>query len=302
MDEAVGYYLTKVTDKQWAERLLDGELFMKPLSAFGEFAKNDFRDDKLEGVSAVTGASGPGSSFVNDAFGEGFPTDGRLLWLSNDLLRYRIYSLFCLEYSTKASSFVVPNERLVEFGDTAVIIVDAIKFFERLRRALSQRAIPLKNCAARRVNYDMYAVAVRGFDEFSKEPGYSWQNEYRLSIDLESGCPDRKAWMYMSDLVKIFFLERGGEPDLVSFGIDQDKFDRIEWNSRSTLERIRFLDNLCRDQPEPLLISRSPILLQLGNIRDICVTFSTIDLLSLKIPFDKFQCGPYILPPLSRAI
>jgi hypothetical protein len=302
MDELVGYYLTKITDKQWAERLLDGELFMRPLSAFGEFAKNDFRDDKLEGVAAVTGASGPGSSFVNDAFGESFPADGRVLWLSNYFLRYRIYSLYCFEYLSNAQSFIAPNERLVDFGDTVVIIVDAIKFFERLRRALSQRAIPLANCAARRVNYDMDSVTVRGYDEFTKGPHYSWQNEYRLSIDLESGRPDRKAWMYMSDLVKISFLGRGGEPDLVSFGIDEAKFDRAEWHSRDILERVRFLDNFCRDQPEPLLITRSPILLQLGCIRDICLSFRTIDLLSLKIPIDQFDCGPYILPPLFRAI
>lgn len=32
------FILVKVTDKEWAERLLDGEVFMRPLHEFGSWS------------------------------------------------------------------------------------------------------------------------------------------------------------------------------------------------------------------------------------------------------------------------
>jgi hypothetical protein len=305
MDAPVGYYLTKVADRKWAERMLDGELYLQPVSAFGDIVKfskdvmNTFRGDILEGTAAVTGTSGPGSDFVKEAFESSFPADGRIIWLANDFLRYRIYCLYCFEYSNNTNSFVKPNERLQEFGDTAVMIVNAVEFFRRLRCALSGRAIPLGVCAAQRVNYTMDSSAIRAHNEFSKSPNYSWQNEYRLSIDLEMGRPDKKAWMSMSDLVKIRFLENGGDPDFSSFGIATTRFDIVSWNAKSVLEKIRYMSQFCYGEPE--LVVRNSLFLQLGNLRDICLSLNTTDMMSLNIPFDNLDHGPYVLPPLGRA-
>ena len=51
------YYLVKVVNRKWAEKLLDGEVFMRAISCFGDIsrrsedANNQFRGDSLEGFS-----------------------------------------------------------------------------------------------------------------------------------------------------------------------------------------------------------------------------------------------------------
>ena len=53
----------KVTDREWAEKLLDGEVFMRPLYEFGAWnlkkedkqLNNSFRGDLCEGMSGIFG-------------------------------------------------------------------------------------------------------------------------------------------------------------------------------------------------------------------------------------------------------
>ena len=51
------YYLVKVVNRKWAEKLLDGEVFMRAIACFGDIsrrsedANNQFRGDSLEGFS-----------------------------------------------------------------------------------------------------------------------------------------------------------------------------------------------------------------------------------------------------------
>ena len=133
MSEIRGYYLTKIIDQRWAERFLDGEMYMRSLSHFGDFlgrpqdARNAYRGDLFEGTTTVTRAYE--STFAKDAFGDTFPEDGVIAWTSEHLRTRRIFCLYCLEYSEESSSFVAPDARLREFGDTSVLIVNPIKFF-----------------------------------------------------------------------------------------------------------------------------------------------------------------------------
>ena len=60
----------KITDRKWAEHLLDGEVFMRPLHEFGswnekreEAVANQLRGDIHEGSAAVVGV--PKSSLVS---------------------------------------------------------------------------------------------------------------------------------------------------------------------------------------------------------------------------------------------
>ena len=51
------YYLVKVVDRQWAEKFMEGEVFMRAISCFGDLSRrskdsqNQFRGDVLEGFS-----------------------------------------------------------------------------------------------------------------------------------------------------------------------------------------------------------------------------------------------------------
>jgi len=61
-------------DKEWAEKLLDGEVYMRPLSAFSDILKrnndcnNTFRRDTNEGASSSF-SNGQDSNFFKNVFG-----------------------------------------------------------------------------------------------------------------------------------------------------------------------------------------------------------------------------------------
>lgn len=51
------YYLAKFIDKKWADKLMDGEVFMRAIACFGDISRrsldsqNEFRGDVLEGIN-----------------------------------------------------------------------------------------------------------------------------------------------------------------------------------------------------------------------------------------------------------
>lgn len=119
------YYLAKFIDKKWADKLMDGEVFMRAIACFGDISRrsldsqNEFRGDVLEGINY---------SFGNQV--------GLI-----DVLTYRekIYCLYALEFDEKTGSLIKPDNRILEFGDTAVIIHNTGEFLRRTCYAMLDR-------------------------------------------------------------------------------------------------------------------------------------------------------------------
>lgn len=259
------YYIVKVTDLKWADKLLDGQIFMRPLSDFGDFfnrpenCDNDYRGDNFEGLSHSF-ESGKEHKFLKDALGDNSNLEGSG-FISESLRQEKIvYSLFCLEYSEDDNEFISPNNRLLDFGDTAIIIIDPKEFLYRI----CQKLLELYNenfwIGAKRIKYDVDLTTQNEYDEFSKSKSYSWQNEYRIAVDLSEGKIDKVTWDSMTDFARIMFLNQGGK-------VDTD-------------------------------LDRKPLLLEIGDIRDICVKINTQDLIELKLPFDQFFYPPVRLVEL----
>ena len=133
----------KITDKEWADRLLDGEVYMRSLYEFGSWNKNknekldnQFRGDIREGTAAVY------SDIEKSSFTKGLdPRVKKLiheLWFvdESDVKYFKIFSLYCMDYVPETNFFVTPDPRIAEFGDTAVIIRDFNEFLERYAKAL----------------------------------------------------------------------------------------------------------------------------------------------------------------------
>lgn len=267
------YYLVKVTDKQWADKLLDGDIFMRPLSEFGDLLRrdpgcsNNFRGDILEGVSHSF-SSKDDSSFFRDAIGGEETQPKGMGQFAECFLQERVFSLYCLEYSEDLSSFIEPDRRLRDFGDTAVIIVDPAVFLRRIFDVLKQQYIDLFWAGAKRVEYFVDLTKLAEYDEFTKHDSYSWQNEYRLALDLNTGLADLQAWEGMTDACKAMFLSQGGR---VSFHAE-----------------------------------RKPIVLKIGDIRDACITIPTWDLIDLRFPSDErlnhIQVPPPLMPPRKAVV
>lgn len=88
------YYLVKFIDKKWADKLMNGEVFMRAIACFGDISRrsldsqNEFRGDVLEGI--------------NYSFGNQF---GLI-----DMLTYRekIYCLYALEFDEETVGLLSP--------------------------------------------------------------------------------------------------------------------------------------------------------------------------------------------------
>jgi len=180
------YYIVKITDKEWADKLVAGEIYMRPISEFSDIlerpekSRNDFRGDILEGMTHSF-ASGKEHHFFNEAFGGNLSNLSGAGFISESLRQEKIYSMYCLEYSELESEFVPPNKNLLDFGDTAVIILNPREFLFRICNKLFVEYNESFWVGAQRVCYDVNLTKQQEYNEFFKSESYSWQNEYRCS-------------------------------------------------------------------------------------------------------------------------
>lgn len=207
------YYLVKVMNKKWADKLINGEVFMRAIACFGDLAnrssdsKNGFRGDTMEGFSFSFDKS------VCHPYGI-MPTAEQVLsgikpigFGLIDVLKYRekIFSLYALEYDEECSQFVKPDSRIAEFGDTAVVIHNPTQFLRRVCYAMLERFGNDFWTSFMRVEYDAEFGANKAYDEFSKNPQYSWQNEFRIVLDLAQGKFDPETLKDVTDTARLNF-------------------------------------------------------------------------------------------------
>lgn len=259
------YHLVKIMDNKWTNKLLDGEIYMRPLSTFNDIfnrsgdTNNTFRGDPGEGI-LNSFSNGDDSDFFRNALAEISPYISGTGFISEYLLQEKIYCLYCLEYDDINSSFIAPSEKLIDFGDTAVIIYNSWEFIKRIfNKIMSENNEPYF-VGVKRVKYEVDLRKTSEYNEFSKSISYSWQNEFRIALDLSDGKADKESWQKMTDSFRNGFLNDGGEVDMNA--------------------------------------ERTPITLQIGNIRDICVSISTEDLINLKLPDVLYRFKPTEIKPL----
>lgn len=277
-------YLVKITrKKEFAESLLDGNIYMSPLSDFAlldyrdDSFKNDFRGDTKEGLSE-TFPGGIGSHFFEDIFGGVAPPSLDAGQIAECFLQERIFSLYSLYWDEKNKIFEAPSTRLMEFGDTAVIIFNPRQFLYRVfMKALSNYGNSFW-MGARHVSYDVDFTETRFYDEFSKSPSYSWQNEFRLAIDVNGANTDRFAWSRMTDLTRILFINQGGK-------VSDD-------------DHCSIIIDTPPDQPKIERIVRNPIVIEVGSIRDIALSVPTEKLVDLELPIQNIDSLPIAIEPI----
>ena len=178
----------KITDRKWAERLLDGEVFMRPLHDFGVWNKtkdssvaNQFRGDVYEGTSAVyrEACDYPGL--------EGFPKEFRnaVKGISvtdyGDIQFFKVFCLYRLMYNPFTDFFVRPDPKMRDFGDTAVIIRDYNKFVERFALALFSHYKFVSSMIDSVRFFDFSTTRVIN-PLFEKLKMFEYQNELRMAF------------------------------------------------------------------------------------------------------------------------
>lgn len=183
----------KITDRKWANRLLNGEVFMRSLHEFGSWNENRepslnnlFRGDYREGTVAVYGKPKKTPfynqlpSIYKEQVKRGYLID------DSEIKYFKIFSLYRMVYNPFTNGFIKPDPRLKEFGDTAVIIRDYNEFIDRYGKALFSKYEKVVSLISTVDFYDKNDI--KQVDPlFSKDVSYSYQNELRMAFaELEN--------------------------------------------------------------------------------------------------------------------
>jgi hypothetical protein len=184
----------KITDREWADRLLAGEVFMQSLHNFGswsaleqnrsESVKNSFRGDLHEGAVA-TYKNPRDHAFLRDGDPEFLDIIHDITDIeAEDLRYYKIYSLYEMQFDQEHNFFFYPDQRIQSFGDTAIIITDMDTFLRRLLRQILNDHGELIQFLMDEVHYYDYRETRKLQPLFWKQQRYTYQNELRLAIGL----------------------------------------------------------------------------------------------------------------------
>jgi len=190
------YFLVKVTDRRWADVFLDGNVFMRRLSEFSidhlikhdPSLENDYRGDLFEGLvstSGLEGSSGFHRSMREMMINRGVPEEAISFGeIDSRFLEENVFSLYSLYFDKTNQIFQKPSIELEKFGDTAVIIFDVYEFLIRIVKSLSKSLGSQYWFAYKQVIYGIDTNEKVLYDEFCKSASYSWQNEFRVVLDI----------------------------------------------------------------------------------------------------------------------
>lgn len=242
---------------QYAQDFLDGKLFMKTLDQFGDLTKrdvssdNDYRGDVLEGYSESFGLGYNSYLHKIDSNGE-IVKDWQLGSIDIRTLRKKVFCLATIDYYKPRHACIIPSPKMKEFGKYAVIIMDVEEFIKRVHAAFEmfRRKKAASYCLAYdKVSYDMDLNAKKSFNEFHKSRSYSWQKEFRISLDFSDGKYSAAMLEDVTDFAKMMYPEK------------------IEVND------------------DPLFLS-DWMYFEIGDIRDICKLVEIDDLYSGTLSFN----------------
>lgn len=185
----------KITDKKWADKFQDGSVFMRALHEYGSWSAIERARSNTDMMkSGVQGDVGEGivcrvDPTIGDDFFNCFDPAVRAAMkdcMYIDMDRYQYYKVFCmygLTYLLDESKYEKPDERLEDFGDTAVIILSPNEFLHRVLKAINEQYGDNVSFRLDEIHY--YPHSYYGpLDEFCKHATFAWQNELRMRIAL----------------------------------------------------------------------------------------------------------------------
>lgn len=170
------FTVVKVTDAKYAEMLLAGDVYARPLNAFGGWdwlaniqndlsVNNSFRGDCNEGAIRN----------VKWEYGD-------ITLIDDSETKYmKCYSTMALQYHLKSMKWERADKKVTQFGDTAVVIANLDQFVDRIVSALNKK-YGCDHCLllADKISFYHLGITNNLVPMYSKEASYSWQNEYRI--------------------------------------------------------------------------------------------------------------------------
>lgn len=208
MDNNIPFIIGKIfNNSKYAEDLLDGKIFINPLAVFGagELWKpnkdwnkmkhkkfNKYRDDLNEGLIQNIGSDNPREvgqliTFYNDI--GGIPREVNSVGgIDSRFLTENVNCFSALFYDTKKGDLCNLDSRMFQFTDRkngkAIVIFDVKSFLKRIISTLSCTIGSYFWMSYGLVDYDYEIDDNAELDEFTKEKAFSYQQEFRIAINL----------------------------------------------------------------------------------------------------------------------
>ena len=194
---------------EYADNLLDGKMFINPLAVFGagELWKpnrdgnkikskkfNKYRDDLNEGLIQNINSNNPREidqliTFYNDI--GGIPREANSVGeIDSRFLTENVNCFSALFYDTKKGELCNNlDDKMFQFADKengkAIVIFDVKSFLKRINCTLSRAIGSYFWMSYGLVDYDYEIDDNAELDEFTKEKAYSYQQEFRIAINLQ---------------------------------------------------------------------------------------------------------------------
>ncbi len=262
------YVLVKITRKCYAENLKNsGEIFMSPME---EYRKNGAPGigDMYEGVSCT----GINQMWIDMLQHEAVNDLMECGVFDEYMAHERIYCLYALE-KNKRGEIIKPDVRMKQFGDTAVVILDARQFITRLIAAINKHHGDIW-VGYDRVKYEVDFTQRNNYTEFSKTEPYSWQNEFRIVVDTPDGRFSKEVWDGMNESERKNLEEKE----------DKTPYEELKLHTSGMTDfaKLMALNSGCTSS---LYEDSGSEKVYLGSLDGICESFPIDDFLNLTPTF-----------------
>jgi|TARA_B110001469_G_C9470134_1_gene236336 hypothetical protein len=171
-----------------------GKMYMNTLTYFRNLEDDDERSDISEGLSYSRHAEGEMVTIGSDDF----TIRGQVKMNDSNSCNYKIFSL----YGQNEKNLNRINNRMLEFGDSAVIITEPSSFLDRFIRAAEQLKIEYSFQPVEYVSKEEYCGHMGPYRKYSD---LKYQSEFRIVMKLEHSKPLKDFYIGdIRDITKIY--------------------------------------------------------------------------------------------------
>ena len=171
-------HLIKIGEKQYMEKLLGGEIYMKNINYFREYEEsyqNNSRGDRYECYDFI---SQNNKIFILDEMMSKSILEVENVNVFEDKKSFPGY-LYCMYAVHSGKESVLIDKRMFEFGDYAIVIFNPNEFIRRIKSYCKERNLH-PNCSP--VEYYGEKIKKGLITPFMKRDSYSYQSEARIYI------------------------------------------------------------------------------------------------------------------------
>lgn len=181
--------------RSYADDFLRGKLYINPLVSFGignlitprKDMSNKHRGDLNEGLNTVLPNIHSKHGFFKEV--QGMPDDIDTIGeLDSRFLFQHTMSLFAIHFDMQSGTYRPPDRRMLDFDEkglgATVVITKPAEFLVRVFSVLCRNMGSPFWAGYGLVRYVPKAGAFGDRDEFTKTDEYSWQNEFRIAINV----------------------------------------------------------------------------------------------------------------------